>query len=170
MLGLFFFLVPFLCPVLIIIIIKRISRAPIYHTKWQHRALFHCLRALLPEILGFGVTGDISVELHTKNVCRLACFELTSPHLFSTPSSFCRSRKTTSVCLFVLSTSFEGVPRVEFMCLVFTRSLCQVRVSVGDSGLCCRSSTNATTIAVAKITGERGCRVEKVSLASRFFG
>ena len=26
---------------LIIIIIKRISRAPIYHTKWQHRALYN---------------------------------------------------------------------------------------------------------------------------------
>ena len=25
----------------IIIIIKRISRAPIYHTKWQHRALYN---------------------------------------------------------------------------------------------------------------------------------
>ena len=27
--------------VIIIIIIKRISRAPIYHTKWQHRALYN---------------------------------------------------------------------------------------------------------------------------------
>ena len=26
---------------LIIIIIKRISRVPIYHTKWQHRALYN---------------------------------------------------------------------------------------------------------------------------------
>ena len=26
---------------IIIIIIKRISRAPIYHTKWQHRALYN---------------------------------------------------------------------------------------------------------------------------------
>ena len=26
---------------LLIIIIKRISRAPIYHTKWQHRALYN---------------------------------------------------------------------------------------------------------------------------------
>ena len=25
----------------IIIIIKRISRAPIYHTRWQHRALYN---------------------------------------------------------------------------------------------------------------------------------
>ena len=25
----------------LIIIIKRISRAPIYHTKWQHRALYN---------------------------------------------------------------------------------------------------------------------------------
>ena len=27
--------------VCVIIIIKRISRAPIYHTKWQHRALYN---------------------------------------------------------------------------------------------------------------------------------
>ena len=27
--------------IMIIIIIKRISRAPIYHTKWQHRALYN---------------------------------------------------------------------------------------------------------------------------------
>ena len=27
--------------IIIIIIIKRISRAPIYHTKWQHRALYN---------------------------------------------------------------------------------------------------------------------------------
>ena len=26
---------------IIIIIIKRISRAPIYHTRWQHRALYN---------------------------------------------------------------------------------------------------------------------------------
>ena len=27
--------------IIIIIIIKRISRAPIYHTRWQHRALYN---------------------------------------------------------------------------------------------------------------------------------
>ena len=27
--------------ILIIIILKRISRAPIYHTRWQHRALYN---------------------------------------------------------------------------------------------------------------------------------
>ena len=31
---------PKACP-WIIIIIKRISRAPIYHTRWQHRALYN---------------------------------------------------------------------------------------------------------------------------------
>ena len=27
--------------IIIIIIIKRLSRAPIYHTRWQHRALYN---------------------------------------------------------------------------------------------------------------------------------
>ena len=27
--------------IIIIIIIKRVSRAPIYHRKWQHRALYN---------------------------------------------------------------------------------------------------------------------------------
>ena len=30
-----------MCPFIIIIVIKRISRAPIYHTRWQHRALYN---------------------------------------------------------------------------------------------------------------------------------
>ena len=51
---------------LIIIIIKRISTAPIYHTRWQHRALYNNTN-----YTQFLVTWELSV----RNVETARCFE-----------------------------------------------------------------------------------------------
>ena len=45
----------------IIIIIKRISRAPIYRTRWEHRALYNNTNNSTPGMaLPSGLTGGLS--------------------------------------------------------------------------------------------------------------
>ena len=64
----------------IIIIIKRISRAPIYHTKWQHRALYNNTNHTHTHTHtasdeGIGRAVKNSVEIITKQVCLEGGFE-----------------------------------------------------------------------------------------------
>ena len=47
--------------IIIIIIIKRISRAPIYRTRWEHRALYNNITKSTPGMARpFGFTGGLS--------------------------------------------------------------------------------------------------------------
>ena len=63
-----------------IIIIKRISRAPIYHTRWQHRALYNNTNHTHTHTHtasdeGIGRAVKNSVEIITKQVCLEGGFE-----------------------------------------------------------------------------------------------
>ena len=83
----------------IIIIIKRISRAPIYHTRWQHRTLYNYTNhththmhtrththtythTVLDEGMGRAVKN--SLEIIIKQVCLEGSFEMTRYKILST--------------------------------------------------------------------------------------
>ena len=84
-----------------IIIIKRISRAPIYHTRWQHRALYNNTNHTRTHARtharththththtvsdeGMGMAVKNSLEIIIKQVCLEGSFEMTRYKILST--------------------------------------------------------------------------------------